>query len=210
MTRIPDRQHFDKAYAGEAPWDIGRPQSVFVFVADHVQGPLLDSGCGTGDTALFFAARGLKVTGIDYLEEPIRRARAKAAERGLTMDFRAQSALDLEQSDERFASVIDSGLFHVFSDDDRRCYVRGLAHVLQPGGRLFLMCFSDAEPGQFGPRRISRQELNKAFASGWQIESATPARFEINPRFVTNPEYAGMSFSEGGPKCWFAVVRRKT
>ena len=33
----------------------------------------------------------------------------------------------------RFASVIDCGLFHGFSDDDRRRYVEGLARVLEPG-----------------------------------------------------------------------------
>ena len=55
----------------------------FVAVADRVTGPVLDAGCGTGDNALFFAARGHRVTGIDFVEEAIRRARGKAAERGL-------------------------------------------------------------------------------------------------------------------------------
>jgi hypothetical protein len=26
MTAVPDRSTFDGAYAGQAPWDIGRPQ----------------------------------------------------------------------------------------------------------------------------------------------------------------------------------------
>jgi cyclopropane fatty-acyl-phospholipid synthase-like methyltransferase len=104
--------------------------------------------------------------------------------------------------------VVDSGLFHTFSDDDRRRYVRGLANVLEPGGRLFLMCFSDAEPGEQGPRRIKRQEIEDAFTDGWQIESIEPTRFALNPKFTSNPQFAGMTFSEGGPKGWFAVVRR--
>lgn len=208
MTELPTRGDFTDAYAGEAPWDIGRPQRVFADVADQVAGPVLDAGCGTGDTAIFFAGRGLAVTGMDFLEEPIRRAQAKAADRGLDVDFRVANALELEKSGDRYASVIDSGLFHVFSDDDRRRYVRGLAHVLQPGGRLFLMCFSEAEPGEHGPRRITRRELDEAFAAGWEIESVTPARFEVNPNFVSNPRFAGMAFSEGGPHAWFAIVRR--
>jgi SAM-dependent methyltransferase len=208
MTQLPNHQHFSDAYSGEAPWDIGRPQQPFVDVAEQIESPLLDSGCGTGDAALFFAERELTVTGIDFLEEAVRRARAKAAERGLTVEFRRQDALTLANSGERFASVIDCGLFHVFSDDDRRRYVAGLTHVLEPGGRLFLMCFSDAEPGTQGPRRVSRQELVQAFAAGWQIESIEPTRFELNPRFTSNPTYAGVTFSAGGPKCWFAIVRR--
>src|SRR5262245_28613208 len=134
MTPLPDRNTFETACAGVAPWDIGRPQAPLVAVADKVASPVLDSGCGTGDAALFFAARGLRVTGIDFIPEAIRRAKAKAAESTLVVDFRVQDALTLDQSKERFASVIDSGLFHVFSDEDRRRYVRGLAQVLEPGG----------------------------------------------------------------------------
>jgi SAM-dependent methyltransferase len=203
MSNVPNRATFENAYAGKAPWDIGKPQGPFVAAADRVTGPVLDAGCGTGDAALFFAGRGLRVTGIDFLEEPLRRARAKAAERGLAVQFLVKDALTLSEWGERFRSVVDSGLFHVFSDADRRRYVAGLAHVLEPGGRLFLMCFSDAEPGDFGPRRVSRQELDAAFADGWEVESVQPARIEVNP------EFTGATFSEGGPKAWFAVVRRK-
>jgi cyclopropane fatty-acyl-phospholipid synthase-like methyltransferase len=203
MSNVPDRTTFENAYTGKAPWDIGKPQAPFVAVADRVTSPVLDAGCGTGDTALFFAARGHRVTGIDFLDEPIRRARVKAAERGLAVEFLVKDALTLGDWGERFASAIDSGLFHVFSDDHRRRYVEGLAAVLEPGGRLFLMCFSDEEPGTEGPRRVSRQELYDAFADGWQVESVQPARVEVNP------EVTDVTFSEGGPKAWFAIVRRK-
>jgi hypothetical protein len=40
-------------YAGQAPWDIGKPQKPFIDVADRIAGSILDAGCGTGDTALF-------------------------------------------------------------------------------------------------------------------------------------------------------------
>ena len=201
MSNVPDRATFENAYAGKAPWDVGKPQEPFVAVADQVASPVLDAGCGTGENALFFAARGCEVTGIDYLEEPIRRARAKATERGLAVRFLVRDALTLGDWGERFASVIDSGLFHVFSDDDRRRYVQNLAQAIEPGGRLFLLCFSDEEPGTNGPRRVSRQELADAFADGWEIESVQPARFAVSPESTA-------MFSEGGPKAWFAVIRR--
>ena len=202
MSNVHDRAHFESSYTGKAPWDIGKPQGPFVVVADQVTSPVLDAGCGTGDTALYFAARGHRVTGIDFVDEAIRRAQVKAGERGLAVEFLVQDALTLGDRGERFASVIDSGLFHVLSDDDRRRYVRKLAQALEPGGRLFLMCFSDEEPGTEGPRRVSRQELYDAFADGWEIESVQPARVEVNPEFTVR-------FSEGGPKAWFAVVRRR-
>jgi cyclopropane fatty-acyl-phospholipid synthase-like methyltransferase len=202
MTPVPDRTTFEALYAGGAPWDIGRPQQPFLGVADRVAGAVLDAGCGTGDAALFFAARGCRVTGIDFLDVPIEQARRKAAERGVPATFLVKDALTLKDWPERFDNVIDSGLFHVFSDEDRRPYVEGLATLLKPGGRLFLLCFSDEEPGTQGPRRVSREELHAAFAGGWAIESVEPTRAEVRP------DPRALAFSEGGPRAWFAVIRR--
>jgi cyclopropane fatty-acyl-phospholipid synthase-like methyltransferase len=199
----PDRSTFENFYAGKVPWDIGKPQRPFVAVADQVISPVLDAGCGTGDTSLFLAARGHQVTGVDFVEEAIQRARRKAAERGLSVRFLVKDALTLGDWGERFASVIDSGLFHVFPDEQRHRYVQQLAKVVEPGGRIFLLCFSDKEPGTEGPRRVSRSELQEAFADGWQVESVQPVQLEINP------EFSGATFSEGGPKAWFAVIQRQ-
>jgi len=85
--------------------------------------------------------------------------------------FLVMDALALKELPENFDSVIDSGLFHVFSDEDRQHYVQGLWSVLKPGGRLFLLCFSDAEPGDQGPRRVSRKEIEEAFTDGWAVAS---------------------------------------
>lgn len=199
---LPDRSTFESAYAGQPPWEIGRPQRAFLEVADQIRGSLLDSGCGTGETALYFASRGHRVTGIDFLAEPIRRAREKAAERGLDVTFLVHDALRLSELNAVFDTVLDSGLFHVFSDDDRSRYVEGLATVLRPGGRFYLLCFSDEEPGTQGPRRVSRPEIEAAFAKDWTIESITPTRFEVHP------DLTDITFSPGGPKAWFAVIRR--
>jgi len=202
MNPVPDRAAFEGFYAAKPPWDIGKPQKPFVAAVDRVISPVLDAGCGTGDNALFFAEHGRRVTGIDFVDAAIQRARREASERGLSAEFLVEDALALSQWTERFASAIDCGLFHVFPDDERRRYVAGLHHVLQPGGRLFLMCFSNEEPGTDGPRRVTRTELEDAFADGWTVESIEPVRFEVNPEFTE------MTFSEGGPKAWFAVIRR--
>jgi cyclopropane fatty-acyl-phospholipid synthase-like methyltransferase len=198
-----DKNDFQEFYAGKPPWDIGKPQKSFIDAADRITGSVLDAGCGTGDTALFLAGRRCKVTGIDFVEVPIQQAQRKAAERGVQVTFLVKDALTLKDWTERFDNVIDSGLFHVFSDDDRHRYVEGLTAVLKPGGRLFLLCFSDAEPGTQGPRRVSKAELHACFGAGWIIESIEPIRVEVRPDFKE------FSFSEGGPKAWFAVVRRE-
>jgi cyclopropane fatty-acyl-phospholipid synthase-like methyltransferase len=157
---------------------------------------------GTGEHAMFFAARGHGVTGFDFVEEPIAEARRKAAQRSLIVKFLVKDALKLYEWTERFDNVLDSGLFHVFSHADRIRYVRGLKIVLNPGGRLFLLCFSDATPGTEGPRRVSQSELRHAFADGWEIESLEPVRLEIRP------EYRQGAFSGEDPRGWFLITHR--
>ena len=49
---------------------------------------------------------------------------------------------------------------------------------------------------------MSKQELHDAFTQGWTIESIEPSRFEVRP------DLKDLTFSEGGPKAWFAVIRR--
>lgn len=202
MPASVDKSQFASMYSGQPPWDIGKPQPAFMEVADQIAGSILDAGCGTGENALFFAGRGCKVTGIDFLEEAIQRAKRKADERGLSVTFMVKDATDLKGWTERFDNVIDCGLFHGFSDEDRKKYVEGLATILKPGGTLFLMCFSEEEPGTIGPRRVTQKELRDAFVDGWVIESIKSSQFEVVP-------LKDFTFSEGGPKAWFAVMRKE-
>jgi hypothetical protein len=39
---VPDRSTFESIYAGQPPWDIGRPQKVFIDVADKITGSILE------------------------------------------------------------------------------------------------------------------------------------------------------------------------
>jgi len=192
---------WDESYTGAAPppWDIGRPQPAFVRLADEglLSGRLLDSGCGTGEHALLAASRGADVTGVDVAPTAIARARAKAAKRGISARFEVADALDLEQLGATFDTVIDSGVFHVFGDEDRTAYVASLAAVMQPGGACYLMCFSDRQPGDWGPRRVRADELRSAFAAGWTVESITADAFDINP-------IGGFTKAEA----WLAAIRR--
>jgi SAM-dependent methyltransferase len=150
-------------------WDIGRPQPAFVRLAEEgrLTGRLLDVGCGTGENALLAASRGADVTGIDIAPAAIARARAKASERGLAARFEVADAFDPGRLRLSVGTVIDSGVFHVFGDDDRARYVASLAAVLRPGGACYLLCFSDREPGTWGPRCVRAEELRAAFSDGW-------------------------------------------
>jgi ubiquinone/menaquinone biosynthesis C-methylase UbiE len=174
---------FEEMYAGTPPWDIGRPQAVFARLADNgkLTGRVLDVGCGTGEHALMAAELGLQTTGVDIAPTAIRQARSKAAERGLDVRFVEADALDLPSLGDQYDTVLDCGVFHVFDDSDRSRFVASLHAVITRGGRYHMLCFSDAQPGDWGPRRVSESELRDTFSAdrGWQIESLEPSVLEI-------------------------------
>ncbi len=175
---------WDDAYAGNVPppWDIGKPQAAFLRLAGQglLAGHVLDAGCGTGEHTLLAASSGADALGVDASSLAVERARGKAAARGIKARFEVADALSLADLGLSFDTIIDSGLFHTFDDDSRARYVTSLASVLRPGGRLYLMCFSDRQPGTAGPRRVSQDELRAAFADGWVISAIEADTFEVN------------------------------
>jgi SAM-dependent methyltransferase len=199
-----NQDHFETFYKDRPPWDIPGPQPAIVDLveAGAIEGSVLDAGCGTGENALYLASQGHEVWGLDFVPVAIERATTKAKERGLSVHFHVADALKLDQLNRSFDTVIDSGLFHVFSDEERPIYVRGLAHVLRPGGRFHMLCFSDREPPGFGPRRVSEQEIRDAFAEGWRIEKMR----EIQLQITDHPE--ARTFTPGGPMAWVVTIVR--
>lgn len=164
---------WDESYADRPHWDLGRPQPPFQAHADAGQfrGRVLDVGCGTGEHVLLCAGIGLDATGIDVAAASLRIAERKASERGLTARFLRYDVRKLADLGESFDTVLDCGLCHVFGDEDRAAYVEAIRSVVAPGGRFFLLCFSDREPGDQGPRRLTRDDITAAFADGWHVDS---------------------------------------
>ena len=191
---------WDAVYVADErpPWDIGRPQPVFARLADQglLRGALLDSGCGTGENTMLAAGRGADALGVDVSPNAIAQARQKAAERGSAARFEVADVLELGQLGRTFDTVVDSGVFHVFDDGDRARYVASLATVMKPWATCYLMCFSDRQPGESGPRRVSQDELTAAFRDGWAIDSIIAETFAIN--------FQGRSEAQA----WLATIER--
>jgi len=178
---LPRLGAFDAMYAGTPPWDIGRPQQAFLELAERgaLRGRVLDVGCGTGEQALMAASLGLEATGIDSAPTAIAIAKRKARERDPSVRFLVWDALELDALGDRFDSVLDCGLFHVFDDEDRLRFVESLRSGIAPGGRYFMLCFSDRQPGAWGPRRVTEAEIRTSFAEGWKIDAIEPAKLEV-------------------------------
>jgi 2-polyprenyl-3-methyl-5-hydroxy-6-metoxy-1,4-benzoquinol methylase len=188
---------FTEAYHGTPPWDIGRSQEEFMRLEESgkIFGDVLDVGCGTGENALFLAGRGHNVWGVDSAPAAIEIARRKAEERGLAVTFLIKDTLSLHEIGRSFDTVIDSGLFHTLSDPERPLFVRNLSAVLKPGGTYFMLAFSELEPGGYGPRRITKKEIQAAFSEGWRINEIRAAVFESR----TRPE---------GSRAWMSSLTR--
>jgi SAM-dependent methyltransferase len=176
----PDQ--FNARYAGTPPWDTGRPQPALLQLAESgaISGRVLEAGCGTGEHTLMAAALGLPALGIDPASAAIAIAQRKARERDLPARFLVRSAFDLGDLDEQFDTVLDSGLFHVFGDEEQSRYVDSLTTVTRPGARLFLSCFSDRQPPGNGPRRVSQDEIRARFADGWRVDTIESSIIDNN------------------------------
>jgi cyclopropane fatty-acyl-phospholipid synthase-like methyltransferase len=140
------------------------------------RGAVLDVGCGTGEHALLAASLGLPATGVDRSPAAINLARAKAVARSLDATFVVGDVTELTG---RFDTVVDCGLFHVLDDADRAAFLASLAGVLTRGGTYIMLSFSDRQPGEWGPRRISRDDLLDSVRDGWRIESIDAAEIEV-------------------------------
>lgn len=94
----------------------------------------LDVGCGTGEDALFLAARGVRVHALDASAGMIARARSKAAARGLDASpaFETRAAEDVGGVD---GAPFDAAYsdFGALNCVDLARFGRGLAEVLAPG-----------------------------------------------------------------------------
>ncbi|HEU4355400.1 MAG TPA: class I SAM-dependent methyltransferase [Actinomycetota bacterium] len=162
---------FDTAYEGRPPWDLGRPQRAIVELAEagRIVGSVLDIGCGTGEHALYLAASGHDVVGVDLAPRAIDLARAKVAERGIAVDLRVWDALRIDELGRTFDTALDVGMFHTLSDEERPRYARALHTTLAPGGHAFILCWSERNAWGFGPRRVTQMELRGTFERGWNI-----------------------------------------
>lgn len=192
------RRPWDDSYRdGSAPWDLGRPQPAIVRLADRgaFVGTVLDAGCGTGEHALLLATLGCDILGVDVAPTAIERARRKAASRHVEASFQVADALRLERVGGPFERVLDVGLFHSFDEQERLAYAASLASVTRPGSALYLLCFSDADPGSRGPHPVSQAELRSAFATGWNVASIAAERIETR-------------FNADGLLAWLARIER--
>ena len=168
---------------GFTPWD-GHPiaSSLQALIDELPATTALDIGCGTGDTSIYLAQHGWRVTGVDFVPKAVENARAKAREANATVDFRYADATQLSKEDvgTGFDLIVDNGCLHGMSDDDRASYVREVTAVAAPGARLLLVEFTPG--GSFAVPGIAQDEIEQRFARGWTLLSTGDESWAKNLR----------------------------
>jgi ubiquinone/menaquinone biosynthesis C-methylase UbiE len=147
--------HFDEDFghsirteAERAAWD-----GIFDLILPR-RGALdaLDAGCGTGFLSLELAARGHRVTGIDFAPAMLAEARRKAAERGAEICFEEGDAEQLPFAAHSFDLVVSRHVLWTLPHPEAA--IDEWIRVLRPGGRLAVL------DGQFDPRVLLPQREN--------------------------------------------------
>ena len=99
----------------------------------------LDLGTGHGKGASILKKAGWRAVGVDYLAEPLARARANTAGRLLLVQA---DALQPPFRERAFDLILDWDMFHHIRRRDADEYIGVVASLLAPSGKFLLGCFS--------------------------------------------------------------------
>ncbi|MET3934870.1 class I SAM-dependent methyltransferase [Arthrobacter sp. OAP107] len=113
--------------------------------AEHIEGPVIDAGCGPGHWTDFLHRRGVEVQGVDLVPEFIDRAR----EHFPGVPYRVASLRDLGVPEGSLHGVLAwYSLIHVHPDD-LPAVLSGIARALTRGGHLLIGFFEGAAARPF-------------------------------------------------------------
>ena len=143
-----DLGHSIRTPAERAAWD-----RIIGLVAPP-RSPLdaLDAGCSTGFLSFELAARGHRVTGIDFAPAMLAEARRKAASRGIAIRFEEGDAEQLPFASGSFDLVVSRHVLWTLPHPEAA--IDEWKRVLRPGGRLAVI------DGQFDPSFLTHQREN--------------------------------------------------
>ncbi|MEJ2376258.1 MAG: class I SAM-dependent methyltransferase [Pseudolabrys sp.] len=141
-------------------------------------GRALDLGCGTGHWTVDLALRGWQATGIELVSNAVRKARARARDAGVDVQFiqgdvTALRAAGVQPS---FQFIWDFGTVHGLTSSQRQAVGREVTAVTEPSATMLMLAWA---PGRRGPlpRGASRTDIEMAFPS-WTIIDA--AAFDVS------------------------------
>lgn len=165
-------QHWDKMYEmplENIPWEIKEPprELVDALNAGNVRGiKALDIACGTGNYTFYLAQHGFSdVLGVDFSEKALAIARKHNEELGLPVRFAFADITKIEETlkGEKFDFILDYSILHHLEPSVTASYARQCTNLLNPGGRLLLVCYSDKDEFSSGSNSATGTYGNTMF-----------------------------------------------
>jgi demethylmenaquinone methyltransferase/2-methoxy-6-polyprenyl-1,4-benzoquinol methylase len=170
-------------------------------VASWHPATLLDLATGSGDLALAIerACPAAQVTGADFCEPMLQRARAKGLRRTVVAD-----ALHLPFPDHSFDAVTVA--FGLRNMESWPAALREMARVLNPGGHLLILDFSLPAPPLRAPYRFYLHRILPLIAgivtrerSAYQYLGASIEKFPAGPAMLSLLESTGFTSPASRP-----------
>ena len=132
-------------------------------------GPLdaFDAGCGTGFLSLELAARGHRVTGVDFAPAMLAEARRKAGAAGLAIRFEEGDAEQLPFAPGGFDLAISRHVLWTLPHPEAA--IDEWIRVLRPGGRLAIIDGAQYNDASAPPQRENARTSTEYAAIGDQL-----------------------------------------
>ena len=172
----------DRYAAGPLPWDTG---AVCMHLRRHVElhglpsGRVLEIGCGTGTNAVYLASLGVEVVATDVSPRAVERARKRAAEAGVAIEFAVVDYLTEDAPGGPFALIFDRGVWHVFDPaEERERYAARVSRHLCAGGRWLSVSGSTEGPArETGPPRRNLLDIALGIEPHLELIEVARTRF---------------------------------
>jgi SAM-dependent methyltransferase len=135
-------------YRFGAPWEGEPREELMELVASGRLSPeafrrAIDLGCGSGANAIYLAEHGFDVTGVDFSPVALRKAQAKAAQRGVPLRLLRGdlTRLPTRWDEEPFDLLVDYGTLDDLKGSHRRGMATSVVRLSLPGSVFLLWCF---------------------------------------------------------------------
>jgi SAM-dependent methyltransferase len=158
-------------------------------------GRALDLGSGYGRAAIYLAARGWQVDGVEFVEDAVDEARRRASQAGVSARFHLAPVTDLNFLTPPYDLALDVGCLHSLDDAGLAAYHAGLIRLLRPGD-TFLLFARLSGSGEAQERGIEERRLAERFGHGFSLERVKRGQ-------------TVMAGGESWPSAWFWFIRHQ-
>jgi 2-polyprenyl-3-methyl-5-hydroxy-6-metoxy-1,4-benzoquinol methylase len=176
MRESMDRESWESRYQGEEFLWTDLPNRFLVAETEALEpGRALDVACGEGRNAVWLAARGWRVTGVDFSAKALEKAQSLAERRGVEVDWVCADLREYQPPLQAFELVVV--LYLQLAAEMRETIFSRVASAVAPGGTFLLVAHdaSNLERGYGGPRNSAvLYDADEVVSSldGFEIERA--------------------------------------